>query len=184
MSDTTHSEFSGATYFFTARLADQRSSLLVEEVVLLRQAMRETIRRYPFEIDAIVVLPAAVHTIWTLPRGDTDFATRWRFLKTRFAHALLQNVPQRAEQLAPRGQGIWQRRFWDHRIRSAHDLAVHRSLIHSAPVQSGLVQDAKDWAWTSLHRDHAAAHARVNRSAPPKFSEMALKTKKTKASVA
>ena len=66
----------GATYFFSVNLADRRSRLLVDEVEALRAAFRLTRRRHPFALNAIAVLPDHLHAIWTLPPGDSDFATR------------------------------------------------------------------------------------------------------------
>ena len=66
----------GGKYFFTVNLADRRSSLLTANIELLRAAFRYTRRRHPFTIDAIVILPDHLHALWTLPSGESDFATR------------------------------------------------------------------------------------------------------------
>ena len=47
----------GSTWFFTVNLADRRSRLLVEQIDLLRESFRAVMRRHPWRIDAIVVLP-------------------------------------------------------------------------------------------------------------------------------
>lgn len=62
----------GGTYFFTATLRDRTSGLLIEHVDLLRAAFHTVKRAQSFRIDAIVVLPEHLHTIWTLPEGDAD----------------------------------------------------------------------------------------------------------------
>lgn len=170
------SDTPAATFFFTTRLADQRSTLLIDEVDLLRRAMRDTVHRYPFRINAIVILPAAIHTLWTLPEDDADFSTRWSFLKSRFSRALPPPDGRTPQQIRHKEKGIWQRRFWEHRIRSAHDLALHRSLIHTAPVQSGLVRRPTDWAWTSLHRELATSQALAQSAKPKPFSALTMKT--------
>ena len=74
----------GASVFFTVALADRRSWLLVDEVAALRKAVRATKDERPFRIEAWVVLPDHLHTLWTLPEGDADHSTRWRLIKTRF----------------------------------------------------------------------------------------------------
>ncbi|EIK53273.1 hypothetical protein YO5_09390 [Stutzerimonas stutzeri TS44] len=66
----------GGTWFFTVTLADRRSALLVEQIDRLRAAYREAQSRLPFHTVAICVLPEHLHTIWTLPHGDSDFAGR------------------------------------------------------------------------------------------------------------
>jgi putative transposase len=71
----------GASYFFTANLADRRLRLLTDNIDLLRTAFRYARSRRTFSIDAIVVLPDHLHTIWTLPDEDGDFAVRWQLIK-------------------------------------------------------------------------------------------------------
>ena len=81
----------GACWFFTVNLLDRRSRILTEKIDELRDATRWTLQHYPFLTEAFVVLPDHIHAVWTLPPGDADFSTRWRFIKSRFA----QSVPKR-----------------------------------------------------------------------------------------
>jgi putative transposase len=78
----------GGSFFFTVNLAERRLRLLTGHIDELRKAFRETRRRHPFTIDAIVVLPDHLHTVWTMPEGDADFATRWRLIKSAFSRRL------------------------------------------------------------------------------------------------
>ena len=71
----------GGTYSFTVNLADRSSDLLVRYVTDLREAWRGTAKAHPFETVAVVILPDHLHTVWTLPEDDKDFATRWRLIK-------------------------------------------------------------------------------------------------------
>jgi putative transposase len=57
----------GGTYFFTVNLLERRLDLLVRHIDDLREAVQATIRKRPFHIDAWVVLPDHMHTMWTLP---------------------------------------------------------------------------------------------------------------------
>ena len=54
-----------------------------------RDKMRESVRRvktaHPFVIDAMVIMPDHLHTLWTLPEGDSDFSTRWGLIKSGFS---------------------------------------------------------------------------------------------------
>jgi putative transposase len=72
----------------TVDLFERRKALLVDHVDALRDAVEKTRERYPFVIDAIVVLPDHIHAVWTLPQGDADFSLRWRLIKSCFARAL------------------------------------------------------------------------------------------------
>ena len=149
----------GGTWFFTVRLADRSSRLLVEEVATLRAAVALARARWPFEIDTAVVLPAEAHMIWTLPPGDSDFPARWRLIKSAFSRQM-PPVADLRPSLAKKGErGIWQRRYWEHLIRDEGDLALHRHFCVTAPVRAGLVRRASDWPHSSLHRDRARGAA-------------------------
>jgi len=142
----------GATIFFTVTLAARGTSLLVDEVGALRQAVRATRQDHPFYIDAWVVLPDHLHAVWTLPPGDHDFATRWRVIKARFS----QQVPEglrRPSHIRRRERGVWQRRYWEHHIRGPEDYAAAVSYCHFNPVKHGFVGRAQDWRYSSVHRD-------------------------------
>ena len=77
--------YSGESLFFTL-VTEQRRKLFIDEknVELLYQAFRHVMKKRPFAIDAIVVLPEHLHCIWTLPPNDADFSIRWRLIKTGF----------------------------------------------------------------------------------------------------
>lgn len=154
----------GQSYFFTVRAARQGTDLFVREVDLLRRVTRQTRDRYPFEIDEIVVLDDVIHTIWNLPDGDSDFGKRWRMLKSLFSRALPAPEGLEMRRLRQGEKGIWQRRFWEHMIRDADDLAAHRHMILTAPVQAGLVNRPEEWPYSSVHR--AIARGTYPRHAP------------------
>ncbi len=75
----------GATYFFTANLAERSSRLLVDRVGDLREVVRRVRQAHPFEIVARVVMPNHIHAIWRLPENDADFSTRWALIKAGFS---------------------------------------------------------------------------------------------------
>ena len=64
----------------TVNLLERSQTLLVDHIDLLRGAFDKTQTDYPFEIEAIVILPDHLHAIWTLPPNDADFSTRWRLI--------------------------------------------------------------------------------------------------------
>jgi len=87
MTDYRRNFVAGGSFFFTVNLAERRLRLLTEHIDELRTALRQTRRHHPFTIDAFVVLPDHLHSVWTLPEGDADFATRWRLIKSAFRAA-------------------------------------------------------------------------------------------------
>ncbi|MEI6209946.1 MAG: transposase [Desulfuromonadales bacterium] len=125
----------GGTYFFTLTLADRRKSILVDHVDLLRSAIRLVRDRHPFTIEAIVIMPEHLHTIWTLPEGDKDYPTRWALIKAGFSRALIKDEKVSESRLAKGERGIWQRRYWEHLIRDDDDFARHVDYIHFNPVK-------------------------------------------------
>src|SRR5512139_2436227 len=88
MTDYRRYRLAGGTYFFTVNLAGRNNRLLTDRIDLLRQAFREVGQAHPFTIDAVVVLPDHLHAVWTLPEGDSDFATRWRLIKSGFSRSI------------------------------------------------------------------------------------------------
>ena len=145
----------GATYFFTV-VTFRRRKILVEpeNVILLRRVFQEIKKRHPFVIDAFVLLPDHIHCIWTLPKGDKDFSTRWRLIKSRFTRKCSARYKTESPEsrTKKREQAIWQRRFWEHCIRDDRDFVRHVEYIHYNPVKHGLVKAPIDWEYSSLHR--------------------------------
>jgi putative transposase len=142
----------GGSYFFTVNLADRRLSLLTNHIDLLRAAFRYTRARQPFVVDAIVILPDHLHTMWTLPDGDRDFATRWRLIKSGFSRGLQKGEHVSASRSSKGERGIWQRRYWEHTLRNEVDYARHADYIHFNPVKHGHAVQVRDWPYSSFHR--------------------------------
>jgi putative transposase len=152
MTDYRRNFIPGGSYFFTVNLADRRQSLLTTHVDILRAIFRKTQVRHPFSIEAIVVLLDHLHTIWTLPPGDADYATRWRLIKSGFSRALPRIEAISASRLGKGERGIWQRRYWEHTLRDEADFARHVDYIHFNPVKHGRVAEIHEWPYSSVHR--------------------------------
>jgi putative transposase len=142
----------GGTYFFTVKLRDPKSRLLVEQVAALRAAFRAVMTAHPFTIDAIVIMPNHLHALWTLPPGDSDYSTRWRQIKTVFSRAIAKGEQVSASRRAKGERGIWQRRFWEHTIRDQRGFNHRFHYIHGNPVKHGYVKRPGDWPYSSFHR--------------------------------
>jgi len=143
----------GGCWFFTVNLLDRGSSLLTDEIDVLRDATQWTRQRYPFQIGAFVVLPNHLHAVWTLPPDDADFSIRWRLIKSRFARSIPKCERLSAVRRARGERGIWQRRFWEHLIRDEADFARHVEYCYINPVKHALVRRVRDWPHSSFHRD-------------------------------
>ncbi len=143
----------GGTYFFTV-VTFNRHPILKEttDINLLQQCFEIVNESLPFRIDALVILPDHLHTIWTLPDNDYDFSTRWKRIKAAFSKKVKDKTPLLLpESLAlKKEKGIWQRRFWEHLIRDQEDFDKHCDYIHYNPVKHGLVKAPIEWKYSSF----------------------------------
>jgi putative transposase len=84
----------GATYFFTL-VTERRRPLFREQaaVALLLTAIETVRSRHPFEVDAYVVLPDHLHSLWALPEGDANFSTHLNYIHLNPVHHGLAAAP-------------------------------------------------------------------------------------------
>ena len=115
----------GACYFFTVNLAERNKTLLTDHIDEWRAAFATIKQNYPFTIDAIVILPDHLHTLWQLPDNDADYPTRWRLIKSTFSRALPQSERISTSRRKKGERGIWQRRYWEHLIKDEKDFERH-----------------------------------------------------------
>jgi putative transposase len=145
----------GASFFFTL-VTEQRRPLFASAAAVhtLRMAFTKVCKTRPFQIDAIAVLPDHLHCIWTLPPGDSDFATRWRLIKTGFTKHCdpMLRIASNHARLTKRQQALWQHRYWEHVLRNETDFAQHLEYIHFNPVKHRLVSSPIEWPYSSFHR--------------------------------
>lgn len=82
-----------------------------------------------------VIMPDHVHFVLrvNLPLTISKFVKRF---KTHVAHVL---------GLGP----IWEHSFWSETIDTEHLLYQKLTYIHNNPVRAGLVEEAKDFSWSS-----------------------------------
>ncbi len=147
---------SGGSYFFTV-VTYKRANILLSELAraTLRTVIKECQERAPFQVDAFVLLPDHLHTIWTLPEGDSNYSFRWSFIKKEFSKRYMVQGGRELKQNKSRKEkferGIWQRRFWEHTISGEKDFEHHVDYIHYNPVKHGLVKCPKDYAYSTFH---------------------------------
>lgn len=92
----------GATYFFTVNTY-QRQPLLTETPFYdaLKQSIRSVQTTHPFTIEAFVLLPDHLHCIWTPPKNDADYATRWNIIKRTVSQKTRDIISPPANSIAP-----------------------------------------------------------------------------------
>jgi len=143
MSNYHRARIQGGCYFFTL-VTHKRKKHFTDErnVNSLREAFQHIKNKYPFKIDAIVVLPDHLHTIWRLPQGDSDYSLRWRLIKHHTSTHISTKTSHRNE------KQLWQRRFWEHTIRDEKDWKKHMDYIHYNPVKHEYVSRPDQWKFS------------------------------------
>ncbi len=162
----------GGTYFFTLVTQDRQPILTDAEVrKALREGIEEVRQSLPFIIEAWVLLPDHLHTIWTLPEGDANYQARWAITKRAVTKRCISKVSEKnqinmvrkthptyldntlcASMQKRQEGGFWQRRFWEHVIRDEADFHRYLDYLHWNPVKHGYVKTPLDWPYSTLHR--------------------------------
>jgi len=142
----------GGCYFFTLTTANKNSQLLTQHIDTLRASFSYVKQRHPFVIEAMVVMPNHLHSLWTLPQDDHNYSMRWNLIKGHFSRALKPTEQISPSRYKKSERGIWQRRFWEHLIRDEKDFEQHINYIHYNPVKHGFTASAAAWPYSSIHR--------------------------------
>ncbi|MFN3235285.1 MAG: REP-associated tyrosine transposase [Gammaproteobacteria bacterium] len=135
----------GSYYFFTVVTYDRLPVFKRHQnVTLLKESIKKIKCKYPFQINAWVILPDHIHMIWKLPRNDFDYTKRWRLIKREFCLTQAGTTNKRNE------RRIWQRRYWEHIIRNENDMKNHIDYIHFNPVKHGYTSTPSAWEYSSF----------------------------------
>ncbi len=157
MTDYRRIHMKGKTSFFTV-VTYNRMPLFSNRpaVDTLRSSIRKTHQKYPFDLEAICILPDHLHCIWTLPEEDERSGLRWASIKSRFSRLFAQHQqmekPASESRAKRRESGYWQRRFWEHVIISEEDYIKHFDYIHYNPVKHGLTEKPGEWEWSTFRK--------------------------------
>ncbi len=136
-------DYSGNCWFFTVVTAGRRPILTYPQVrAALKVSVSQCRKRYPFQIDAWVLLPDHLHCIWRLPIKDRDYSRRWSLIKRVTSQSLENSITR----------DLWQKRFWGHRIDDDLDYQHHFNYVHFNPVKHRYAIQVKDWRWSTFHR--------------------------------
>jgi putative transposase len=120
---------------------------------VLRAAIEKTRERYPFVIDAAVVLPDHIHAVWTLPPGMRIF----HCVGGRSSHDSRKPCRRRngSTMCAARVMSVVSGSGGSGSIsfRDEADYARHVEHCYINPVKHELVSRVRDWPYSSFHRD-------------------------------
>ena len=112
------------------------------------ECLERTRRSYRFLVYGYVVMPEHVHLLVSEPEVEV-LAKAIQALKISVARRAMS---RRAELDVP----LWQKRYYDHNVRTHESFVEKLHYIHHNPVQRGLAEKPEDWNWSSF-RHYAAA---------------------------
>ena len=140
-------------YVFITVVTYKRQNILIENIDLLRNSFKKVKQKYDFEIYAICILENHFHCILKL-KNSKNISVIIGSLKKYFSY-YYNNKPAKnnlPESLKSRKEaGVWQRRFYDHIIRSENDLNVHTNYIHYNPYKHyGILP--KCWSFSTFKK--------------------------------
>jgi len=124
----------GYSYFLTL-VTHERKSLLVENIDLLRYAVKLSKKKHEYVLDAIVILPDHLHMIIT-PNIATDYPKIITHIKRSFVYGIEESVRNKSKNNLTtskykRGHaGVWQERYYEHTIRDEKDFKIRLDYIH------------------------------------------------------
>ena len=137
----------GGTYFFTMVTKFRKPLFQDPSLCYFFMAGVEKIKsRYPFDLDAYVILPDHIHLLISLPAGMRDYSNIIKEVKKSVTKEIRKHLDQ--PDLV-----VWQDRFWEHTIRDERDMKTHYDYIHYNPVKHGYVESAYQWKWSSIDGD-------------------------------
>jgi len=129
---------------FTA--SDQWSDALVRNVQLIRYCVAVVQRQWDFDIEAAVVLPAEMQILATFRAGEFGIKQAASLIQDTFDGHVI---------------GAWC--GWSGPAISTQvdraAIPLRRAFIEAAPVRMGLVDDPRDWAYSSAHRRQIQGNA-------------------------
>ena len=90
------------------------------------------------------------------PKVSTEYSQIISAIKRSFVYGLDKQIKEEAKteityaKYRRNHAGIWQERFYEHTIRDEKDWLDKMEYIHYNPLKHGLVENTKDWKYTSF----------------------------------
>jgi len=143
----------GHSYYITV-VTHQRNPILIENISLLRESFRLSKEKYPYIINAVVIMPDHLHMIIS-PENAEDYPHIVRTVKQHFsrhcpshyyAH-LQQSVSRNRKGYSP----VWQKRYYEHTIRNEKDMFEKVQYMYHNPVKHGYVDEPDQWEYSSFN---------------------------------
>ena len=132
----------------------ERKEILIQNIELLKEAVKQTMQKYKFNIVAICVLKNHIHM---LLQSDNirEYPEIIKNIKRNFSVNFdISQIPNYYESDSRKSKGeksIWQRRYFEHTIINKEDLNKHIDYIHYNPVKHYNIAP-KDWKYSSFYK--------------------------------
>lgn len=141
-------------YIFITVVTYNRNKILIENIDLLKECLKNAKDKFGVEFFGIVIMPDHFHIIMKSKEAQ-DFSKIISTVKRSFTQAIDEDFKDEnisASRIKRNEKGVWQRRFYEHIIRDEKDLYNHLDYIHYNPVKHGYVNNIKDWKFSSFHK--------------------------------
>ncbi len=140
------------SYVHLIIVAYNRQNIFIDNIQLLKDALKNAKQYFNFEIIAICVLPDHIHIIIN-PQNIREYPKIITSIKYYFSKNYDVGVETPTYGYVKKGEkGIFQRRYFEHTICSQEELNNHINYIHYNPVKHGYVRNVKDWEHSSFHK--------------------------------
>jgi len=128
--------------FVTVKLLPSRAKLETPDYERLGASLARMRQKHSFALTAWVFLPDHWHAI-IYPPYPLTISTVFKAVKVSSMIGINLRRRERGD--------LWQDRFYDHALRTVREYNEKVDYIHLNPVRRGLVRQATDWKWSSVH---------------------------------
>jgi len=143
------------TQIFITIVTNKRRKILIDNIDLLRQSFKFAKEKNKFDIEAIVILPEHIHMI-IKPAEIDKYPEIIKLIKTYFSRNMdadkINDYNPSKSRVNKKEKDIWQRRYWEHTIKSEEDLFRHIDYIHFNPIKHGVVKRLDEWKFSTFKK--------------------------------
>ena len=141
----------GDLHFITCSCYRRRQMLGTEQRRdLFLTVLEQVRRRYQFVVLGYVVMPEHIHLLISEPQEMTP-STVMQALKLGFARRVIAEAKRcKLAATDAASQRVWEKRFYDFNVWTAHKRVEKLRYMHRNPVKRGLVASPELWRWSSL----------------------------------
>lgn len=126
---------------FLTIVTNKRIPILIYNIEILKNAFLNVTKFYKFDLVAYSIQPDHLHCL-IKPSDINEYPKIIKSFKYSFTRTVGLVKPTYGK--------IWQNRYWEHTIRDEEDLNKHLNYIHYNPVKHELVNNVKDWTFSSF----------------------------------